>query len=456
MKKEIILGSFLALVSIGNAQNTFPSPGPGNAGIGTTSPAFKLDVISKSSADGIRITNNNSGASGLHLENLTTGGKRWSLFSLGTGDPAGTGNFCLYDWNISQYRLFVNGASGNVGIGTISPSGGRLHVLETAANSHAGHFENYSNAGSYDNTAVFGEAAGANVNVGAKFNGGGAFGTLQNIGVWGVSSNFANDWAGYFGGRANVTGDLAVGGNCDIQGFGYLANGPWTYSDKRLKKDIKDLESSLPLIMSLKPKTYLFDKNKCHDLKLSETKQYGFIAQELQEIIPEMVNQKVKQDEIDPETKKIIPGYELLTVNYDLLIPILTKGMQEQQTQIESQQKQIDEQKQLINQLLQKAATPTGLDQNNLGAVGYAMEQNQPNPFNGITTVKYTLPATVVNAYMAVYDLSGKQIASFPITEKGSSSINITSEKLAAGIYIYSIVADNKVIDSKRMIVSEK
>ena len=57
---------------------------------------------------------------------------------------------------------------------------------------------------------------------------------------------------------------------------------------------------------------------------------------------------------------------------------------------------------------------------------------------------------------MAVYDLTGKQLTTFPIEQKGSSSLTITSEKLAAGIYIYSIVADGKVVDSKRMIVAEK
>ena len=75
--------------------------------------------------------------------------------------------------------------------------------------------------------------------------------------------------------------------------------------------------------------------------------------------------------------------------------------------------------------------------------------------FNGQTTVKYNLPNSITNAHMAVYDLTGKQLASFPITERGASSI-ITTEKLVAGIYIYSIVADGKVVDSKRMIVSEK
>jgi hypothetical protein len=70
--------------------------------------------------------------------------------------------------------------------------------------------------------------------------------------------------------------------------------------------------------------------------------------------------------------------------------------------------------------------------------------------------VKYTLPTTISNAFMAVYDLTGKQITTFPINERGSASVVLTSDKLSAGIYIYSIVADGKVVDSKRMIVAEK
>ncbi|MEO6306049.1 MAG: hypothetical protein ABIP51_23075 [Bacteroidia bacterium] len=40
--------------------------------------------------------------------------------------------------------------------------------------------------------------------------------------------------------------------------------------------------------------------------------------------------------------------------------------------------------------------------------------------------------------------------------EKNSSSITITSEKLAAGIYIYSVIADGKIMDSKIMVVTQK
>ena len=87
---------------------------------------------------------------------------------------------------------------------------------------------------------------------------------------------------------------------------------------------------------------------------------------------------------------------------------------------------------------------------------GFQMSQNEPNPFTHETVVKYTLPLTISEAFMAVYDLTGKQITTFPIRDRGVSSITLTSEKLSAGIYIYSIVADGKIVDSKRMIVADK
>ena len=41
-------------------------------------------------------------------------------------------------------------------------------------------------------------------------------------------------------------------------------------------------------------------------------------------------------------------------INYIALIPVLTKAIQEQQSQIEDQQKQIDELKKMIQALLDK------------------------------------------------------------------------------------------------------
>ena len=57
---------------------------------------------------------------------------------------------------------------------------------------------------------------------------------------------------------------------------------------------------------------------------------------------------------------------------------------------------------------------------------------------------------------MIVYDLQGKQLQSFPITQRGASSITITSDNLAAGMYLYSLVADGSVVGTKRMVVANK
>lgn len=42
------------------------------------------------------------------------------------------------------------------------------------------------------------------------------------------------------------------------------------------------------------------------------------------------------------------------------------------------------------------------------------------------------------------------------VTERNNASIKINGKELAAGMYIYSLIAENKEIDSKRMILTSK
>ena len=127
--------------------------------------------------------------------------------------------------------------------------------------------------------------------------------------------------------------DAIFSGNVDV--IGTLSN----TSDKRLKTDIMPLSTSLETIMNLNPVSY---KKK---ISISSTdysiKENGFIAQELQKIIPIVV--KVGTDE-----------NKLLSVNYISIIPVLTKAMQEQQKQIADQQKQINDLKALVEKLINK------------------------------------------------------------------------------------------------------
>jgi len=112
-------------------------------------------------------------------------------------------------------------------------------------------------------------------------------------------------------------------------------------------------------------------------------------------------------------------------------------------------------QQQQINDLEVKAIKPVGINSSNGASDSFSMDQNIPNPFDGVTVINYHLPQSAGSAYMVVYDLSGKQVADFTL-QKDAPSLCISSEKLAAGIYIYSIIADGKIMDSKRMVVTQK
>ncbi|MDP1801160.1 MAG: hypothetical protein Q8L81_07410 [Bacteroidota bacterium] len=132
MKKQIILGSFLALAGMADAQtwagstsstdNLIPSGNTyraGRVGIGTTTPANKMEILTAGSDDGLRITQTTSGSAALLLNNTTSGGKQWTLNSLGAGNNHGVGNFSIYDGVNS--RFFIKGADGNIGIGNTTP-----------------------------------------------------------------------------------------------------------------------------------------------------------------------------------------------------------------------------------------------------------------------------------------------------------------------------------------------
>jgi hypothetical protein len=117
------------------------------------------------------------------------------------------------------------------------------------------------------------------------------------------------------------------------------SNGTQLTSDARLKTNIQPLQNSLDIIMKLNPVHY--DKKNSIESTDYNKSENGFIAQEIQKVLPFVVKEGNDQDKI-------------LSVDYNSVIPVLTKGIQEQQLQIEAQQKQIDEMKMLIEKLLKE------------------------------------------------------------------------------------------------------
>ena len=56
------------------------------------------------------------------------------------------------------------------------------------------------------------------------------------------------------------------------------------------------------------------------------------------------------------------------------------------------------------------------------------------------------------NAQIVFYDEFGNQINIFNIVETGNGQLNVTSSNLTSGIYSYSLIINDRVIDTKKMI----
>ena len=94
-------------------------------------------------------------------------------------------------------------------------------------------------------------------------------------------------------------------------------------SDARLKENIQDIDAGLDAVMALKPRKFDWKAGKGKDIKGDR----GWIAQEFKQVFPDMVDEWR-----DPAPKGEEP-YKSVRAD---LIPVLVKAMQEQQALIES------------------------------------------------------------------------------------------------------------------------
>jgi hypothetical protein len=85
---------------------------------------------------------------------------------------------------------------------------------------------------------------------------------------------------------------------------------------------------------------------------------------------------------------------------------------------------------------------------------GTILFQNTPNPFSSNTEISCYIPEMLNNAFIYVYNLQGVQLKSFPVTQ-GLNKVIIYASELPAGMYLYTLVVDNVIIDTKRMILTK-
>jgi hypothetical protein len=81
------------------------------------------------------------------------------------------------------------------------------------------------------------------------------------------------------------------------------------------------------------------------------------------------------------------------------------------------------------------------------------ISQNAPNPVNGSTVIRYSLPEGVTQAAIAVYSINGSAVKIIPLDAKTKSgSITLYASELAKGMYVYSLTANGVVLESRKMI----
>ena len=83
------------------------------------------------------------------------------------------------------------------------------------------------------------------------------------------------------------------------------------------------------------------------------------------------------------------------------------------------------------------------------------MSQNFPNPFNGTTNIEMYIQPTVRVARVKVIDMTGRSLQNIEVHGRGRTSVSVSSDNMATGVYMYSFIVDGKVVDIKRMAVTK-
>jgi hypothetical protein len=224
----------------------------------------------------------------------------------------------------------------------------------------------------------------------------------------------------------------------DVNGL-INAGGTVVGSDRRFKKDIETIPNSMELIRKMRGTTYTLNTKDFPDRNFSSGKQYGFIAQEVAEVIPELA--LLNSD-----------GY--YAVNYTMLIPVLTEAIKEQDSTMIAQAEVISA---LQTELSELRSTVADLKADRAGqnTEGFRLEQNAPNPFSNSTVIGYALPSGTNGAVISVYDLTGRTLRSFNLSD-GEGQITLNAGDLPEGLYIYDLQVNGRQVLERKMSVARR
>ncbi len=230
----------------------------------------------------------------------------------------------------------------------------------------------------------------------------------------------------------------------------------YTQSDSSTKTNITAIESALGKILLLNSYSFKFKYDTMVDSKTT----YGYLAQDIQNVLPDITDS----------------AKGILLIDYQQIIPLLTEAMKEQQSEIDSIKSDTTKYRthsqlsqvidytykfdslykvisDLKNQILSCCTLNQTLQLNQNGATVSLLYQNKPNPFKEKTIIEFDIKEIFDNASIMIFDMQGTLKKTIAITQVGKGQIMIDGYELTAGMYLYSLIINDKEIDTKRMIL---
>lgn len=233
-----------------------------------------------------------------------------------------------------------------------------------------------------------------------------------------------------------------IGASSDILAFwtsnlGYTsvrASDFTVMSDSTVKKNILPIRQPLSRLMEIRPVHYSIEDNKINattgEIIVQDKQNFGFLSQQIRDLFPEA-----------KLTAKDHNGHVLL--DYNQILPIAVASIQTQQKMIDSLKIEMESLKKQLN-----SNNSTTLSSRNV------LNQNSPNPFNESTEIIFSIEEqNFRNASIVIFDLNGLLIKNYTIQNSGDGSIKINGNELKAGMYIYTLIVNQREVDSKRMIL---
>ena len=262
-------------------------------------------------------------------------------------------------------------------------------------------------------------------------------------------------WAGYFKGMVRISNRA------------YVNHGVLVTSDATLKTNVEDITDASTLISALQPKTYEFIPQQHPHMQMPVGRQWGLLAQEVQQIFPELVERVPIPAEVDSTGAVVAEATSHLAMNYNSLIPILVAAVKEQHAVLEAVRSENAELREALQQRMNQlettlAACCANPDGNRMQApiqpTEPALEDRGderklrivPNPFNESTTVSYTLERGGRTQLMA-NSADGRELRVLQEADQtaGEHQFQWNTASLAPGMYYVTLLLDGQPVVKK-------